>query len=641
MKPHKFVLFLLYFISTVAEGQTQAEKIYYIDSTVVVKGRTKAKEINVGAKVTKISEEILQSTQTQSLAELLSGNSTINIKSLGKGALATSSFRGTSSNHTQVNWNDISINSPMLGNFDFSQVPVIFTDNVTLYHGSSYMKGGTGALGGSINLNNSSEKCVKPEYKIISEFGSDATFTEAASVRFTEGKLTSSTRLNFQKSRNDFRYLNKVLSKDEFYERRKDADYIKYGVMQQLDFELNKNSSVSANIWFQGDDRSLPQPIMVYRTSHEDQASSNLRSYVDYKTKFKNHSFKATIAYLRDYSVYSREFDISLGDTTTNNLGHSIIAKLAHTYSISPKLELNSTLNSRYDMVISDNYEFHNASRNTINASSALMWTLNRKFSFNGQIMAEVNGKKAAPTYSLGANYNIIENTLSVKVSNAYNYRFPTLNDLYWNPGGNRDLKPENGFSYDATVKYSPKLKNIFFNFEATYYRMDINNWIMWIPTTNGYIWKPENFNRVLSQGVEIMASARLKTGVLYHTITFNYGYSPSIDQSSRGDGTLGKQLPYIPLNRWNGRYSIEWKNLMFNYSINFTDVRYTTADQSYSTNAYTIHDAELRYKIKLFKKLTTTASLRVDNLTDAYYESTQYYPMPLRSYYFSLTLVF
>lgn len=41
-----------------------------------------------------------------------------------------------------------------------------------------------------------------------------------------------------------------------------------------------------------------------------------------------------------------------------------------------------------------------------------------------------------------------------VKASVSRNYRFPTLNDLYFLPGGNPDLKNEHGFSYDAGVSF-------------------------------------------------------------------------------------------------------------------------------------------------------------------------------------------
>lgn len=638
----KLVIILLSLcFGTVTWGQHLKDTIR-IDSVVVNFKPTNKIESNVGARTSSISKAILDVTQTQSIAELLSENSLVYIKSLGQGALATSSFRGTSSNHTQVNWNGISINSPMLGNFDFSQVPAIFTDEVSLYHGASYLKGGTGALGGSINLNNSYDKRSKEsEFKVLSEYGSNATFTEAVAARFSVKNLTSSTRVFYQKSKNNFKYLNKVISKDEFYERRENAEYQKYGVMQQLYYDLPKNALLSANVWYQWDDRNLPQPIMVYRVSKEQQTNGTLRSFIRYSKQNEKSNFDVTFAYLHDKSRYSRTFDISLGDTNTKNISHSAIVKGYYTYIFNSKIELNATANYRYDKVVSENYSGEKVSRNTVSFQVAAIWKPIKKLTINSQIMAEMNGEKSVPTYSLGANYALVNELLNVKVSNAYNYRYPTLNDLYWTPGGNPDLKPEKGFSYDATVSLTPKIGVFNLRFDATYYRMDISNWIMWIPTTNGYIWEPVNFSKVLSQGVELTAEAKFKTSNVYHRITFNYGYAPSIDQSERKDATLDKQLPYVPLNRWNARYALQWKGIAFNYCVSFTDVRYTSADQSYSTNAYTTHDAELSYTLKIAKKSNVKLSLRVDNINDAYYESTQYYPMPLRSYFGALQFVF
>ncbi|MGL5619644.1 MAG: TonB-dependent receptor, partial [Tannerellaceae bacterium] len=71
-----------------------------------------------------------------------------------------------------------------------------------------------------------------------------------------------------------------------------------------------------------------------------------------------------------------------------------------------------------------------------------------------------------------------------------------------------------------------------------------------------------------------------------------------------------------------------------FSYIASFTDKRFTSADESYQTNAYTIHNAEAGYNLNLRNKQKLSFSLRVDNLFNAYYESTQYYPMPLRMFW-------
>ena len=45
-------------------------------------------------------------------------------------------------------------------------------------------------------------------------------------------------------------------------------------------------------------------------------------------------------------------------------------------------------------------------------------------------------------------------------------------------------------------------------------------------------------------------------------------------------------------------------------------------ADESYKTNAYTIHNITIGYKLSLHK-IKITPQIRIENLFDAYYEST------------------
>ena len=105
-----------------------------------------------GKTITKIDSIAMIKALTSNLSELISQNTPIFIKEYGRGAMATASFRGTAPSHTQVLWNGISLNSPMLGMVDFSAIPVYFTDNVSLLHGSGPLSEKSGALGGVSNL---------------------------------------------------------------------------------------------------------------------------------------------------------------------------------------------------------------------------------------------------------------------------------------------------------------------------------------------------------------------------------------------------------------------------------------------------------------------------------------------------------
>ena len=66
--------------------------------------------------------------------------------------LSTVAFRGTSPSHTQVTWNGMRINSPMLGMTDFSMIPPTSSTTPPLLHGTSSVNEAGGGLGGAVKL---------------------------------------------------------------------------------------------------------------------------------------------------------------------------------------------------------------------------------------------------------------------------------------------------------------------------------------------------------------------------------------------------------------------------------------------------------------------------------------------------------
>ena len=113
---------------------------------------------DIGIQKTELDSTVLRESITNSLADVLSQNSTIFIKSYGRGSLSTASFRGTSPSHTQVMWNGIKLNSPMLGMVDFSLIPSYFIDDANIYHGASSTGITGGGLGGAISLAKKTDK---------------------------------------------------------------------------------------------------------------------------------------------------------------------------------------------------------------------------------------------------------------------------------------------------------------------------------------------------------------------------------------------------------------------------------------------------------------------------------------------------
>lgn len=210
---------------------------------------------------------------------------------------------------------------------------------------------------------------------------------------------------------------------------------------------------------------------------------------------------------------------------------------------------------------------------------------------------------------------------------------------------GNPNVKPEEGYSYDASVSYKKKLNELLIlNGEFSGYLMHIDNWIVWLPKDgNQWIWTPQNKRDVLSAGIEFYGKAEFKKGDWETVLSGNFSWTQSRTRKKQheDDHSYMKQIPYVPKYKWNMRLELNYKKGFLSCQTSYIGKRYITTDQSYATASYTVHNLLAGYQFEIGKRFTLTPQLRIDNLLDTYYESTQYYPMPLRNCLLSLMLEF
>ena len=133
----------------------------------------------------------------------------------------------------------------------------------------------------------------------------------------------------------------------------------------------------------------------------------------------------------------------------------------------------------------------------------------------------------AVGTVPLSSSKNLL-----AKAGLARNFHYPTLNDLYWQPGGNPNLKPEEGITGEAGISYTAIPFGSRVNIEVSAFSSEINHWIMWLPHLKGY-WEPVNIEKVKARGLEetlaILSPGRL-SGFLG-----NYGYTRSTVEDAGG----------------------------------------------------------------------------------------------------------
>lgn len=225
-----------------------------------------------------------------------------------------------------------------------------------------------------------------------------------------------------------------------------------------------------------------------------------------------------------------------------------------------------------------------------------------------------------------------------LKASVSRNHKFPTLNDLYFLPGGNPDLRSENGWSYDAGASFSTRPAGaaaVSVGGSATWFDSRIDDWIIWLPTTKGFF-SPRNVKKVHAYGVETrlnLGAEPLRGWLL--DVQGSYSWTPSVncgEKMSEGDRSVGKQLPYVPRHSASLTGRLSWRGWSFLYKWAYYSQRYTMSSNDYTLTghlpAYFMSNVTLE-KSLAFKPLDLQLKLAVNNLFDEDYLSVLSRPMP------------
>jgi iron complex outermembrane receptor protein len=250
-----------------------------------------------------------------------------------------------------------------------------------------------------------------------------------------------------------------------------------------------------------------------------------------------------------------------------------------------------------------------------------------------------IDGQRAPFSPYFGFDIRLIDGTdLLLKGNIARNYRQPSLNDLYWQPGGNPDLLPEKGVTSEAGLEYQLIFADNLIRTELTAYLSDIKNWIIWIPGFKGY-WEPKNISRVHSTGLEYSLLLQGELHGIGYKLMGSYAYTRSINYGDPlvwGDRSYGKQLVYIPLHSGNLMVNLTYRDFFITYQYNAYSERYTTSSNDLSSRyrlyPYFMNNFAVGKDFR-FRGLDLTAEMRIYNLFNESYHSILYRPMPGRNY--------
>lgn len=635
---------------------------------IVVWGKRPMKEI--GVQKTAFDSVALKENIALSMADILTFNSSVFVKSYGRATLSTVAFRGTSPSHTQVTWNGMRINNPMLGMTDFSTIPAYFIDNASLLHGTSSVNETGGGLGGLVRLATTPDVGEGINAQYVQGIGSFSTFDEFGRFTYGDDHWSVSTRVVYSSSPNDYKYVNhdkKVNIYDDDHniigqyhptERNRSGAYKDFHALQEIYYNTNKGDRFGLNAWFIKSNRELPMLTTDYgdeRDFENRQRENTFRGVLSWDHNRSSWKAGAKAGYIHTWMAYDYRREITEGNwaemTRSRSKVNTVFGQLEGEYTPARRWYFTANLSAHQHFVRSEDKNIilqdgdkaivgYDKGRIELSGAFSAKWQPVDPIGLSVVLREEIFGDRWAPLIPAFFIDGLIsrKGNVMVKASVSKNHKFPTLNDLYFLPGGNPDLRSENGWSYDAGASFDTGWTRPFpvsVGGSVTWFDSYIDDWIMWLPTTKGFF-SPRNVKKVHAYGIEgklNLAMEPFKGWVV--DLNGSYSWTPSVNRGEKmspADQSVGKQLPYVPKHSASLTGRLTWRSWGFLYKWAYYSERFTMSSNDYTLTGhlprYFMSNISLEKGLS-FKPVDLQLKFAVNNLFNEDYLSVLSRPMP------------
>lgn len=569
----------------------------------------------------------LEHHRQQNLQSLLQQNSQAFIKNYGPGGLSTISLRGGSAAQTQIKWQDIPLNSALTGLADLSSIPVNLFSQIRIQYNDIAEAG----IGGSVILSNTNQNAPT---QIAASMGWESLNNQYYNLDLSLGnkKLHHQTRLFRIQQQNQFRFYHP--EKDSLLSLEHARNVI-HGLMHDSYFNINDFQQIGIHIWLQEQHRQIPAAYFEQFSRKKEEIQTQ-RFVLRYQSRFRRFQQKTSLGYFREAYQYQ--------DSTIQFMNQSGAHQIPLNIKIKHwgKKNFHYTLSSEHLMsFLIDRKE---ASLRRHHISLGLNHTrLLPNLEAEAMIRKEWTNLFELPwMYQAKLTYKLPLQS-QIFISYGRNSRTPTLNELYFIPGGNPDLQPEISKALEIGIRTEQVRTNYQLTFSSIFYHKKVSDWIVWY---GGAILTPHNIQEVWSRGseTELQLNIPIKTNhpqkkLSWFTQLFHaYQLSTSTKGAFVNDPSVGKQIPYVPRYQTRGSCGLNHTNWSVLYHFSYTGYRFVTTDESQYIMPYSISSISALYRLN-YPRWRIHLNARVNNLFNRQYESVVGRVMPGR--YFETGLQF
>lgn len=610
----------------------------------------------------------LQRLNSLSVADALRYFTGVQLKDYGGiGGLKTINVRSLGTNHTAVFYDGVAIGNAQNGQTDLGRFSLDNLEAVELYNGhkSNLLQPARAFASASMLYLQSKQPQFsgneRTHARVSLKSGSFGLINPAV---VWEQKVSKNVKSSFStewikaNGRYKFRETNGVYDTSG---TRLNSNINAYRIEAGLNGTLPDSSAWTVKAYLYHSNRGLPGAIVRNRYEYfERQWDNNFFFQTSYrKTTGKYYNLLINSKYANDYTRYlNPQIERTTGYLDDRYRQLEAYVSVVNLFHITPQLDASLATDLQYSTLTkldADQFHFVYPERYTILNALSAEYRLTR-FKLQGTLLNTIV-KEEVQQYTAAANRNIYSPSLSA-IWQPFNsndlhirgffkniFRMTTFNELYYKLTDKISLNPEYTKQYDLGFTYRKSFANQRLqqlSVESDVYYNRVKDKIVAIPGTNLFSWSVINVGMVDIHGLDLRVKTTWTGGNNFNWHTgINYTYQDALDVTGGVNASpFQGQIPYSPKHSGSAILGVDVSRLQLNYSFVYTGERYNAKDnipENYVQPWYT-HDVSASWFQK-YSGYQMKLSGEVNNLMNQNYDVVISYPMPGRSYRFTLSI--
>lgn len=598
----------------------------------------------------------------QDLSEAVKRFSGVTVQDYGGiGGLKTVSVRSLGAKHTAVCYDGVTVTDAQSGQVDISRFSLDNVDMISLSIGQAddiFQTARMYASAGALSIKTAAPLFKEKSYNAYVKLkgGSFGLFNPV--VRYEQrigNRWSASLHADWLSAKGNYPF-TLINGKEVTEEIRKNSDVQSLRLEGNVYGHFGRGGKLNGKVYYYDSERGLPGSVILYNSNARERVWDNdFFTQLHYENEwFDRLKFQANAKYNYSFSKYrdisnkysgGKQEDLNTQNEYYGSAGILYTPCSYVSFSLNTDIARNTLVNNfvnaptpkRWTSLTAFAAQYKSP---VLTATASLLSTYITDKVENGDRPADK--KRLSPAVSISWR-PFQEQSFRIRASYKDIFRVPTFTDLYYLRMGNVNLKPEKATQYNIGFTWndeiSPFIRLLSVSVDGYYNK--VSDKIVAIP--NMYIWKMMNMGEVEIKGIDVNLSANIS---LYKTFSLlllsAYSYQDAIDVTDPEEKNYKNQIPYTPRHSGSVSASLEnpWVNVT--YTLVAAGDRYALPQniEANQIDSYLEHSLSVNRSFAL-KKCMFKVQGDILNLTDKTYDIIQYYPMPGRSWRFSLSITY